>query len=209
MDISYIGHSAFKIKTKTATLITDPFDPASVGIKYSPQESDIVTISHAHADHNFLNKINGVKKIVTGPGEYEIMGVSIIGVPTFHDSQSGKERGKNTVYVFEAEGLRIAHLGDLGHMLNESQIESLGEIDVLMIPVGGKYTITAKEASDLVSEIEPYFVIPMHYGGELEPVETFLKEMGQAGERMTKFSIKKFDIEENQNTKVVVLEARN
>ena len=207
MDITYIGHSSFKIKTKSATVITDPFDPASTGIKFPPQEADIVTISHDHADHNYLEKISGYKKVVAGPGEYEIMGISIIGISTFHDDKEGSERGKNTIYVYEAEGLRIVHLGDLGHALSESQIEALGEVDILMIPVGGVYTIGPKEASDLVSAVEPYFVIPMHFGGDkLQPLEAFLKEVGQEGEKMSKFSIKKMDIEENQNTKVVVLE---
>lgn len=207
MDISYIGHSSFKIRTKSATVITDPFDPAVAGIKFSPQEADIVTISHDHADHNYLEKISGYKKVVAGPGEYEIMGISIIGISTFHDDKEGSERGKNTIYVYEAEGLRIVHLGDLGHALSESQIEALGEVDILMIPVGGVYTIGPKEASDLVSAVEPYFVIPMHFGGDkLQPLEAFLKEVGQEGEKMSKFSIKKMDIEENQNTKVVVLE---
>lgn len=207
MDISYIGHSSFKIRTKSATVITDPFDPASTGIKFPPQEADIVTISHDHADHNYLEKISGYKKVVAGPGEYEIMGISIIGISTFHDDKEGSERGKNTIYVYESEGLRIVHLGDLGHALSESQIEALGEVDILMIPVGGVYTIGPKEASDLVSAVEPYFVIPMHFGGDkLQPLEAFLKEVGQEGEKMSKFSIKKMDIEENQNTKVVVLE---
>lgn len=207
MDISYIGHSSFKIRTKSATVITDPFDPAVAGIKFPPQEADIVTISHDHADHNYLEKISGYKKVVAGPGEYEIMGISIIGISTFHDDKEGSERGKNTIYVYEAEGLRIVHLGDLGHALSESQIEALGEVDILMIPVGGVYTIGPKEASDLVSAVEPYFVIPMHFGGDkLQPLEAFLKEVGQEGEKMSKFSIKKMDIEENQNTKVVVLE---
>lgn len=207
MDITYIGHSSFKIKTKSATVITDPFDPASTGIKFPPQEADIVTISHDHADHNYLEKISGYKKVVAGPGEYEIMGISIIGISTFHDDKEGSERGKNTIYVYEAEGLRIVHLGDLGHALSESQIEALGEVDILMIPVGGVYTIGPKEASDLVSAVESYFVIPMHFGGDkLQPLEAFLKEVGQEGEKMSKFSIKKMDIEENQNTKVVVLE---
>ena len=207
MDITYIGHSSFKIRTKSATVITDPFDPASTGIKFPPQEADIVTISHDHADHNYLEKISGYKKVVAGPGEYEIMGISIIGISTFHDDKEGSERGKNTIYVYEAEGLRIVHLGDLGHALSESQIEALGEVDILMIPVGGVYTIGPKEASDLVSAVEPYFVIPMHFGGDkLQPLEAFLKEVGQEGEKMSKFSIKKMDIEENQNTKVVVFE---
>ena len=117
MDITYLGHSSFKIKTKTATIITDPFDPQMVGLKYSGVEGEIVTVSHAHADHNATGKVAGVKKIVEGPGEYEISGVSIMGFPSFHDNKEGAERGKNTIYVIEADGLRLAHLGDLGHTI--------------------------------------------------------------------------------------------
>jgi L-ascorbate metabolism protein UlaG (beta-lactamase superfamily) len=102
MDITYLGHSSFKIKTKTATVITDPFDPQMVGLKYSGVEGEIVTVSHAHRDHNAVDKVAGVKKVVEGPGEYEIMGVSIIGYPSFHDAKEGAERGKNTIYIIES-----------------------------------------------------------------------------------------------------------
>lgn len=218
MDITYLGHSSFRIKTKLAALVTDPFDPQMVGLKYSGVEGDIVTISHEHHDHNAFDKVAGVKKVVNGPGEYEIMGVSIIGYPSFHDSKNGAERGKNTIYVYEAEGLRLAHLGDLGHVLSDELVQEIGDIDVLMIPVGGGgLTIVPKEAAEIVSKIEPFFVLPMHYQtpglspeafGKIEPVETFLKESGLPTEQMPKFSIKKEDILEDQNTKVIVLEKK-
>lgn len=214
MDIIYLGHSSFKIKTRSSTVITDPFDPQMVGLKYSGVEGEIVTVSHDHADHNASAKVSGIKKVINGPGEYEISGVSIMGFPSFHDDKSGGERGKNTIYVIEADGLRIVHLGDLGHALSDELVDEIGDVDVLMIPVGGTFTIGPKEATEIVSKIEPYFVIPMHYKvpglnpanfDKLEPVETFLKESGLTSEQMPKFSLKKEDILEDQNTKVIVL----
>lgn len=214
MDITYLGHSSFRIKTKTATVVTDPFDTQMVGIKYPQQEADIVTVSHDHADHNASDKVTGVRKVIEGPGEYEVMGVSIIGYKTYHDSKNGEERGKNTIYVFETEKLRVCHLGDLGHSLSEDLINELGDIDVLMVPVGGDYTIDSKLAAEAVNKIEPFFVIPMHYQQEglkadtfssLDGVDNFLKETGLTVENMDKLAIKKEDIAEDQSTKVVVL----
>jgi L-ascorbate metabolism protein UlaG (beta-lactamase superfamily) len=217
MDITYLGHSSFKIKTKTATVITDPFDPQMVGLKYSGVEGDIVTVSHTHKDHNAIEKVAGVKKVFEGPGEYEAMGVSIIGYPSFHDTKGGTERGKNTVFVFEAEGLRLAHLGDLGHVLSDDLVNEIGSVDVLMIPVGGKFTIGPKEAAEVVGKIDPYFVLPMHFAvpglnaqtfTDLEPVEPFLKEIGMTVENLPKFSLKHEDILEDQGSKVIILEKK-
>ncbi len=217
MDITYLGHSSFRIKTKTAVVVTDPFDPAMTGLKYSGVEGEIVTVSHDHRDHNNVDKVAGVKKVVNGPGEYEISGVSIIGYPSFHDNEKGALKGKNTIYVIEAEGLRLVHLGDLGHTLSEDLINEMGDVDVLMIPVGGEFTIGPKEATEIVSKVEPFFVIPMHYMqdglnketfAKLEPVDTFLKESGLTVERTPKFTLKKEDILEDQNTKIIVLEKK-
>lgn len=217
MDIIYLGHSSFKIKTKAATVITDPFDPQMVGLKYSGVEGEIVTVSHAHQDHNATGKVSGIKKIVEGPGEYEISGVSIMGFPSFHDDKGGEERGKNTIFVIEADGLRLVHLGDLGHLLSDELVDEIGDVDVLMIPVGGSFTIGPKEATEIVSKIEPFFVLPMHYKmaglnpaafDKLQPVEAFLKESGLPVESLPKFSIKKEDILEDQNTKVIVLQPK-
>lgn len=217
MDITYLGHSSFKIKTKSATIVTDPYDSTAVGLKFSGTEGDIVTVSHSHKDHNAVDKVTGVKKVLEGPGEYEVMGVSIIGYASYHDGKKGEERGKNTIFVFEFEGLRIAHLGDLGHPLSDDLVNEMGSIDVLMIPVGGKYTISPKEAVELVGKIDPYFIIPMHYAVPglnaqtfegLEPVETFLKEIGMTVENLSKFSLKRDDILDDQSSKVVVLEKK-
>lgn len=217
MDITYLGHSSFRIKTKTDTVVTDPFDSKMVGFKYSGVDAEIVTVSHKHPDHNAVDKVSGIKKVLEGPGEYEIGGVSIIGYPSFHDNKKGEERGKNTIYVIEADGLRIAHLGDLGHTLDDDLVNEMGSIDVLMIPVGGVYTIGPKEAAEVAGKIDPYFVIPMHYRDEginlsefekLEPKETFLKEIGQPVEVLPKLTIKKEDIIDDQSTKVIVLERK-
>jgi L-ascorbate metabolism protein UlaG (beta-lactamase superfamily) len=217
MDITFLGHSSLKMKTRTATVITDPFDPQMVGLKYSGVEGDIVTVSHAHKDHNAVDKVSGVKKVLEGPGEYEVMGVSVIGYPSFHDDKSGAERGKNTIYVIEAEGLRIAHLGDIGHTLSDDLVNEIGSIDVLMIPVGGKFTIGPKEATEIVGKIDPYFILPMHYSEQglnaqtfagIESVDTFLKEIGMIVENLPKFSLKKEDILEDQGSKVIILERK-
>lgn len=226
MDITYLGHSSFKIvasgsapggvKQKVA-VVTDPFDSKMVGIKFSPTDAEVITVSHNHPDHSSTDKIGGAKKIIDGPGEYEVAGVSMMGYATYHDDKKGEERGKNTIYVYEVEGLRIAHLGDLGHVLSDNLIQEIGDLDVLIIPVGGFYTIGPKEAMAIISKIEPYFVIPMHYkvdgmskylSEKLLPVEDFLKESGLTVENSPKFTIKKEDIIEDQTTKVIVLETK-
>lgn len=215
MDIIYLGHSSFKFKGKFASVVTDPFDPAMVGLKFSGVDADVVTVSHEHADHNKSDLVNGVKKIVSGPGEYEIMGVSIIGIPSYHDDKKGEERGKNTIYVFEMDGLRLCHLGDLGHDLTEKMLEEIGTINILMVPVGGEFTIDASKAVAVAQAIEANIVIPMHYqmpgmkeeiSSKLFTEEAFLKEIGLLVERLPKLSIKKEDLQDEQ--KVVVLEKK-
>ncbi len=197
MDITYLGHSSFKLKGKTASVITDPFDPKFVGLKSPSCDAEIVTISHNHNDHNQSQLVKAVRMVINGPGEYEVSGVSIIGIASFHDTKKGEQRGENTIYVFEIDGLRMAHLGDLGEELSDEMISQLGNIDVLMIPVGGEYTIGAKEAVKVIGEVDPYFVIPMHYKvdglspefSKLEPVETFLSECGLTPERLATISL--------------------
>jgi L-ascorbate metabolism protein UlaG (beta-lactamase superfamily) len=216
MDITYLGHSSFKIRGKDATVITDPFDPERVGIRYPKEEADIVTISHDHFDHNFISRIESPKMVIRVPGEYEVMGVSIIGISTYHDEENGKVRGKNIIFVIESDNLRIAHLGDLGHKLNEKLIDQIGDLDVLLIPVGGVYTITPKVAAEIVKDLEPSITIPMHYKtddlnqeefGKLAKVDEFLQELGYDVERLDKLSLKKELINEEE-LKVVVLERK-
>lgn len=187
MEITYLGHSSFKIKGKKTSVVTDPFYPAKVGLKFPKVEADIVTVSHGHDDHNATDQVSGMPFIIDSPGEYEVKGVSIIGVPSYHDSEKGAKRGKNTIYSIEVDGVHITHLGDLGEMLTDKETEQIGDIDILFIPVGGVYTISAKQAAELITEIEPKIVIPMHFNrpelkkdvfSELTDLETFLKLMG-------------------------------
>src|SRR3989344_1314972 len=164
MEITHIGHASFRLRGKKAILITDPYDPAMVGLKFPKTEADIVTISHPHGDHNYKEGISGEKLIIIeGPGEYEVKSVKIIGIPTYHDEVRGGERGKNTIYRIDMDEISIAHLGDLGHKLDDTTIEVLNRIDVLMIPVGGYYTISSAIAVQVVSQLEPSIIIPMHY----------------------------------------------
>lgn len=213
MDINYLGHSAFKIKGKTVSVVTDPFDSDMIGMKLPKTEADIVTISHNHGDHNNAEVITGVKRIIDAPGEYEINGTSFIGIDSYHDDKKGTERGKNTIFVIEMDGLRICHLGDLGHTLNESTIAEIGDIDVLMVPVGGVYTIDAKGAVDAINAIEPKVIIPMHFKTEdhkgetfdsMSTVEDFLKEIGLRVERLPKLSVKAGELS-SEDQHIVVL----
>lgn len=182
MEISWLGHACFRIKSKDAVIVTDPYDK-SVGYQLGKVSADIVTVSHGHFDHNNVAAIVGEPKLVSGPGEYEIKGVMITGIQTFHDAEHGKKRGKNTVYLIETEDLVVCHLGDLGHVPTAEQVEEMSNVDILMVPVGGNYTINAVQAAEVISLIEPRIVIPMHYKTEvvkleIDPVDKFLREMG-------------------------------
>lgn len=191
MDITPLGHASFKIKGKHASVVTDPYQGDEVGLKFPKHtEATIVTVSHNHFDHNAAGIVEGSPHIIDGPGEYDVGGVSVIGISTFHDAEGGKDRGNNTVYNIEMDGLHLVHLGDLGHILSASQIELLDGVDILFVPVGGAVTITPGQAAEVIAEIEPSIVIPMHYArpglnpkvfGQLSPVSVFLKEMGKEG----------------------------
>jgi L-ascorbate metabolism protein UlaG (beta-lactamase superfamily) len=182
MEISWLGHSCFKIRGSQATVITDPYSP-DLGYSLGKPKARIVTVSHQHPGHAYVEGVGGEPKVLTGPGEYEISGLLIIGIATFHDAEGGSQRGKNTVYLMEIDEVSLCHLGDLGHMLTAEQIEELGSVDILLVPVGGVSTIDAPVAAEIARRLEPKVVIPMHYktealGRELEPVGRFLKEMG-------------------------------
>lgn len=189
MDIYWYGQSCFKIKGKNATAVIDPYDPDYTGLK-APKDlqADVVLLSHGHKDHNFSDLVTtsaGARPMVfTRPGEYEVGGVVITGIDSFHDNSGGSERGKNTIFHLFFDGLDIVHLGDLGQgNLTEEQLAQIGETDILLIPVGSIYTLDAKAASEIVSQLEPKIIIPMHYKMEglkfeLEGIEGFLKEMG-------------------------------
>lgn len=202
MDITYLGQASFKIKTKTGSLVTDPYDSKILGLKFPATEADIVTISHNHADHNAVENVANTKKVISGPGEYEINGISVIGIQTYHDDKKGAERGKNTIYIIEAEGFRLLHLGDLGHKLEDHEIKEIGVIDVLFIPVGGYYTIDAKQGVEVYKQVGASIIVPMHYAvaglndeiaQNLLPVDDFLKESGLRVENLPKLSLKEGD----------------
>ncbi len=188
MEIYPLGHSSFKIKGKTAIVVTDPYDPVKVGLKFPKLDGvDIVTVSHDHGDHNAAGNIGGTPFVVSGPGEYEVKRVTVIGVATWHDDQEGGQRGKNVVYNIMIDDVHVCHLGDLGHKLTDPQLTAIGDVDVLLVPVGGFYTIDPSVATQVVAQLEPRIVIPMHYFrsgmreeafGKLATVDKFLKEMG-------------------------------
>ncbi len=165
-------------------MVIDPYDP-QLGLKLPKTEADIVAVTHDHYDHNAASEIGGAPFIISGPGEYEVKGINVVGVATFHDNKRGALRGKNTIYNLKVDGVNIAHLGDLGQdELTNEQIEALGNVDVLMVPVGGVYTIDGAVAAKIVASLEPRVIIPMHYFDKdakvnLEGVEKFLKEMGK------------------------------
>lgn len=210
MDITWFGQACFKIKGKTATVITDPFDPETTGLKAPKDlEGQIVLSSHDHKDHNFVESVAGNPLVIEGPGEYEKAGVQIAGISSFHDNSEGTERGQNTIYNFNIDGINIVHLGDLGHLLTEEQSSQIGEVDILMIPAGSVFTIDAETAAKVVAQLEPKIVIPMHYKLpelkiNLEGVEPFLKEMGAENiEAQPKLSITRDKLPEE--TTVVLL----
>jgi L-ascorbate metabolism protein UlaG (beta-lactamase superfamily) len=183
VDITWLGLSCFRIRGSQAIIITDPFPPG-LGYTLGKQTADIVTVSHPHPSHSYDQGINSEHRLVKGPGEYEISGVLILGIGTYHDSVKGQSRGKNTIYLMEIDGVNVLHLGDLGHVLSDDQVEEIGNVDVLLLPVGGVSTINAAMAAEVMRKLEPRVVIPMHYktdksSRDLEPVENFLKEMGQ------------------------------
>lgn len=215
MEITYLGHSSFKIKGKTATVVTDPYD-AKCGKFPKDISADIVSVSHDHTDHNQIKLVEGSPFIVSGPGEYEVKGVSIVGVASWHDDSGGSQRGPNTIYVFEVDGLKVCHLGDLGHKLEEKQLEEIGSIDIAMIPVGGIYTLDVKTAAEVAKAIDPWVIIPMHYQqpgldgaafAKLSGVEAFLREMGKQVAPIPKLVISRDKLPEE--TQVVVLERKN
>lgn len=216
MTITYHGHSCFKLKSKRGTVVTDPFSDY-VGFSPSSLSADIVTVSHHHPDHDAINKVSGTSRrpkpfVVDAAGEYEVGGISVFGVPSFHDENQGAERGRNTIFTIYADDLRICHLGDLGHLLTDEMIEDIGEIDVLLVPVGGHFTIDPTQAVKVIRQIEPSLVIPMHFKtemhkqdifGDLKTVQDFVKEYG-----VEVSPVEKLELDESalpEETEVVVL----
>ncbi|NCT55322.1 MBL fold metallo-hydrolase [bacterium] len=207
MEIIYLNHSSFLIKTKLQgnkiiKILLDPFSK-EIGPDFKSTEADIVLISHDHPDHNNLAGVKGLDLntvgdeslgskglgpyIITKAGQYEVGGIHIKGISSYHDNKKGEERGKNIIYTIFSEGYRVCFLGDLGHNLTDNQVEAIGDINTLLIPVGGIYTIDPETASEVIGQIEPSFAIPMHYKTSshkeeltLKPLEEFTKQMGES-----------------------------
>lgn len=178
MLIKWLGHASFKISSQGIDIITDPINENS-GYPMFPRSADIITISHQHWDHNAVECITGPAKVIEGPGQHQIEGVLINGINAYHDDQQGRERGSNTIFKICAEGINLVHLGDLGHVLSLEQVEEIGRTDILLLPVGGRYTVGAEQACEIVELLQPQFVIPMHFqtrhlSFSLAPVEKFI-----------------------------------
>jgi len=220
--ITWAGQSCFQILVSNSKdiqvyIVIDPFDE-KIGLKLPNLNADILLVTHDHYDHNNVDDIKpssaggGNPFLIKGPGEYEVKGVFIQGIPSFHDNQEGRERGNNTIYTIETEGMRICHLGDLGQkQLTDEQLDKIGTVDILMIPVGGTYTISSAEAPKVIGQIDPKIVIPMHYSlpklkVDLEDVNKFLKAMGKnSSEGVDKLIVKLSTLPKDGQTEIVVL----
>ncbi len=183
MEIVWHGHACFRLKSREFAIITDPYDGKVVGHNLGKAAADIVTVSHNHPGHDNVAAIGGSPRIVDGPGEYEIGGIFLTGIQSYHDSEGGKKRGRNTIFLIEMDDLVTCHLGDLGHPLTPAQAEAMSDVDVLLIPVGGTGALSAAQAAEVISLIEPKITIPMDFQHEAdgrapEPVERFCRELG-------------------------------
>lgn len=215
VDIWFHGQACFRIKGKSVSLVFDPYNSSFVGLPPLKLEADIVCVSHDHNDHNDVTVAKradgGAPFVISGPGEYEKSGVNVVGVSSFHDDKEGAERGKNTIYLVNVDDINIVHLGDLGQKkLTQEQVETLSSCDVLMIPVGGTYTIDAKDAPDIIAQLEPKIIVPMHFKLEglkfaLSDVSAFLSVMGkEKAEPQAKLSVARDRL--GEEPEVVVLE---
>ncbi len=178
MEIKWYGHSCFEIG-EGIKIVIDPHDGRSIGIKTPKARADLVLVTHHHFDHDAVRVVKGDFRVIDSPGEYKIGSVQIKGIPAYHDEEYGKKRGTITMYKIETEGVRLLHVGDLGHVLDSEKVKKIGDIDILFTPVGGVYTVNAKKAYENVKRLKPKIVIPMHYklpGMTLgiDPVDDFL-----------------------------------
>jgi len=217
MQITWKGQSCFQIlisnkKNGDVKVVIDPYDE-KIGLRKPQLDANVLLITHDHDDHNNVKIVEGNPFLISGPGEYDVKGVFIQGVYAFHDKSQGKERGRITCYIIEDDdGLKVCHLGDIGQSeLTEDQLDAIGDVDVLLIPVGGVSTISSSEASKIIGQIEPRIVIPMHYAlpkleKKFDGVDKFLKTMGVKDlSPQAKLTVKKKDLIE-EDTKIVVLE---
>lgn len=214
MEITWYGLSCFRLREKGMTVVCDPYDKKITGLNLPRLKANIVTISHERPGHNAVSAVAGEPKIFSGPGDYEVGGVLITGLTTFHKAGNGEPPEHNVAYFFNFNGFTVGHLGDLGQMPQQRQVEDLGEIDVLLVPVSGQNTLDASRMTEVVSLLEPRLVVPMHYlhsglgdviGETLEPVDKFLKELGISDpETVPSLKVTKSSLPEE--TQVILLE---
>ena len=210
MEITWYGRACFRLRGRDATAITDPCPP-STGFVAGKHDVELLTLSHDHPDHSYTRSITS-RMTLTRPGEYEVRDLLVTGVRSFHDGSGGAERGSNTIFNIEVDGVHICHLGDLGHLLTEEQLTEIGHVDVLLVPVGGRYTITPTEAAEVVTQVGAKLVIPMHFATDgastdLNGPDEFLREMAVAeATRQPKAVVTHSSLPDEMQ--VVVLEAR-
>jgi len=213
MIITWYGQACVRLQSKDTAVVFDPYH-SSIGIKLPKLSADVVCVTHDHDDHNNVAAVSGNPFVVSTPGEYEVKGIFIYGFASFHDEVEGKERGTNTIYSVEYENIQITHLGDLGTTkLTDEQLERFEGTDILFIPVGGVYTIDAKQAVDVISQIEPRIIIPIHYKipklkYKLDPVDVFMRAQGvKNGEPQESLKILKKDLPQ-EKTEIVILKPK-
>lgn len=207
MKVKWYGHAAFYFAAeKGLRLIIDPYEPGGFAgaIGYGPitDEADVVLVSHDHADHNYVKGLSGKPQIIKGKGTHSYKDLEIKGIPAFHDEGSGSQRGENIIFCFTLDEIKVCHLGDLGHIPQEEQLRQMGEVDLLLIPVGGVYTIDPAQATKTLEKIRPKLAIPMHYktprcGFPLATVEEFTKGKVVKNLPASELQISKKDLPEN------------
>jgi len=210
VKIRWLGHACFLLESQDGTkIVTDPFD-GSVGYKMPMLEADIVSVSHDHYDHNYVEGVQGDPQIIRSAGEYTIGNVKIKGVPAYHDEVKGAKRGTNIIFNFDIDGIKVCHVGDLGHLLSKSQLEEVGHVDVLLIPVGGIFTLDAEGAAAAVEQFSPKIIIPMHFrtpavSMPIDPVDVFLEKMGY-GEQLDSDTIEITAEDIGNERRIIVLD---
>lgn len=214
MKVKWLGHAAFLITSDEGVkILTDPYTPGVYGLEYGSikDEADIVTVSHDHEDHNYIAGVPGNPRVVRGAGKHKVDGVEFTGIACYHDESGGEERGDNTIFCFTVNGIKLCHLGDLGHGLSDDQIAGIGSVDVLMIPVGGTFTVDASAATKIIDHIKPRVAIPMHFKNkrclsfpvsDLEPFIRGKANVKTAGSSETEFEPERLP----KTTEILVLQ---
>lgn len=214
MIVTWLGHSCFLLEGEDGlSLLLDPFHEDEVGYGLPPIRADIVLISHDHLDHNNALAAGIDAKMISCPGKYNCLGMEIFGIESYHDAEGGRLRGSSTIFCFLLDGIRVCHLGDLGHALSPDQVKNIGAVDLLFLPVGGRYTIDAAGANEVMRQLNPAVAVPMHYqtralSFDLDPVDVFLEGKGEA-ERQEKLVLNKEELSRagrpGQGVRVVLL----